>query len=99
MAQGTVIDLSTQTPLREFAGRYSPTTIGTMPAAFAGAVSMALRLARACNPDTVSSAATPAYDRGLYLLRRDRRSFDEAIASFEQAAQLDLVRRCRWRVS
>jgi len=89
VAQGTVIDLSTQTPLREFAGRYSPTTIGTMPAAFAGAVSMALRLRGPVTPDTVSSAATPAYDRGLYLLRRDRRSFDEAIASFEQAAQLD----------
>jgi serine/threonine protein kinase/tetratricopeptide (TPR) repeat protein len=89
VAQGTVIDLSTQTPLREFAGRYSPTTIGTMPAAFAGAVSMALRLRGPVIPDTVSSAATPAYDQGLYLLRRDRRSFDEAIALFEQAARLD----------
>jgi serine/threonine-protein kinase len=89
VAQGTVIDLSTQTPLREFAGRYSPATIGTMPAAFAGAVSMALRLHGPVTPDILSPAATPAYDRGLYLLRRDRRSFDEAIASFEQAAQLD----------
>jgi serine/threonine-protein kinase len=89
VAQGTVIDLSTQTPLGEFAGRYSPTTIGTMPTAFAGAVSMALRLRGPVTPDIVSPAATPAYDRGLYLLRRDRRSFDEAIASFEQAAQLD----------
>jgi serine/threonine protein kinase/tetratricopeptide (TPR) repeat protein len=89
VAQGTVIDLSTQTPLREFAGRYSAATIGTMPAAFAGAVSIALGLHGPVTPDTLSSAATPAYDRGLYLLRRDRRSFDEAIASFEQAAQLD----------
>jgi tetratricopeptide (TPR) repeat protein len=89
VAQGTVIDLSTQTPVREFAGRYSPATIGTMPSAFAGAVSMALRLHGPVTPDTLSSAGTPAYDQGLYLLRRDRRSFDEAIASFEQAARLD----------
>jgi tetratricopeptide (TPR) repeat protein len=89
VAQGTVIDLSTQTPLGDFAGRYSPATIGTMPAAFAGAVSVALRLHGPLTPDIISSAATPAYDRGLYLLRRDHQSFDEAIASFEQAARLD----------
>ena len=89
VAQGTVIDLSTQTPLREFAGRYSPATIGTMPAAFAGAVSIALQLHGPVTPYILSSAATPPYDQGLNLLRRDRRSFDEAIASFEQAARLD----------
>jgi serine/threonine protein kinase/tetratricopeptide (TPR) repeat protein len=89
VAQGTVIDLSTQTPLREFAGRYSSATIGTMPAAFAGTVSMALQLHGPVTPDSLSSAATPPYDQGLYLLRRDRRSFDEATASFEQAARLD----------
>jgi serine/threonine protein kinase/tetratricopeptide (TPR) repeat protein len=89
VAQGTIIDLSTQTPLREFAGRYSPATIGTMPAAFAGAISVALRLHGPVTPDILSSAATPAYDQGLYLLRRDHQSFDEAIASFEQAARLD----------
>jgi len=89
VAQGTVIDLSTQAPLREFAGRYSPATIGTMPAAFAGTVSMALQLHGPVTPDILSSAATPPYDQGLYLLRRDRRSFDEAMALFEQAARLD----------
>ena len=87
--KGTVIDLATQTPLREFSGRYSSATIGTMPAALAGTVSMALRLHGPATPDILSSAATPPYDRGLYLLRRDHRSFDEAIASFEQAARLD----------
>jgi serine/threonine protein kinase/tetratricopeptide (TPR) repeat protein len=89
VAQGTVIDLSTHTPLREFAGHYSPATIGTMPAAVAGAVSVALGLHGPVTPDVLSSAATPAYDRGLYLLRRDHQSFDEAVASFEQAARLD----------
>jgi tetratricopeptide (TPR) repeat protein len=60
-----------------------------MPAAFAGAVSIALRLHGPVTPDALSSAATPAYDRGLYLLRRDHLSFDEAIASFEQATRVD----------
>ena len=89
VAQGAVIDLSTRTPLREFGGRYSPATIGTMPAAFAGAVSVALRLHGPVTPDVLSSAATPAYDRGLYLLRRDQESFEDTIASFAEAARLD----------
>ncbi len=89
VVEGTVVDLDTQTHLREFSARYSPATIGTVPTALAGAVSVALRLHGPTSPDVLSSAATPAYDRGLYLLRRDRESFEEAIASFEQAARLD----------
>ena len=88
-AQGAVIDLATQAPLREFTGRYSPATVGNMPAAFAGAVSLALGLHSPATPETISPQATPAYDRGLYQLRKDEASFDEAIASFGEAARLD----------
>jgi len=89
VAQGEVIDLATKASLREFTGRYSPDTIGTMPAAFAGSVSLALGLHGPATPETLSSAATPAYDRGLYQLRKDQESFEEAIASFGEAARLD----------
>lgn len=89
VAEGAVIDLATKTPLREFSGRYSPATIGSFPAALTGTVSAALRLGGPRTPETVSTAATPAYDRGLYLLRRDQQSFDDAIAAFEEAARLD----------
>jgi eukaryotic-like serine/threonine-protein kinase len=87
--QGAVIDLATGTHLRDFSGRYSPATVGTLPAALAGAVSVALRLHGPATPDVLSSAATSAYDRGLYLLQRDQQSFDDALASFKEAARLD----------
>ena len=89
VAQGAVIDLATQAPLREFTGRYSPATVGNMPAAFAGAVSLALGLHGPATPETISPQATPAYDKGLYQLRKDQNSFEEAITSFGEAARLD----------
>ena len=89
VAQGAVIDLATQAPLREFTGRYSPATVGNIPAAFAGAVSLALELHGPATPESISPQATPAYDRGLYQLRKDQDSFDEAITSFGEAARLD----------
>ena len=89
VAQGSIIDLATQTHLREFSGRYSPATVGNVPAALAGAVSVALRLHGPEAPEVLSPAATPSYDRGLYLLRKDQQSYDDAIASFREAAQLD----------
>ena len=89
VAQGAVIDLATQAPLREFTGRYSPATVGNLPAAFAGAVSLALGLHGPATPEMISTQATPAYDRGLYQLRKDEDSFEEAITSFGEAARLD----------
>jgi eukaryotic-like serine/threonine-protein kinase len=89
LAQCEVINLATRSPLRRFTGRYSPDTIGNMPAALAGAASMALGLHGSATPEILSPAATPAYDRGLYMLRKDTESFDEAIAAFSEAARLD----------
>jgi serine/threonine protein kinase/tetratricopeptide (TPR) repeat protein len=87
--QGSVIDLSTEVHVRELSGRYSPTTVGSMPQALAGAVSVALRLHGYATKEALSSEATVFYDRGLYLLRKDAQSFDEAIPQFEQAARLN----------
>ncbi len=89
VAECKIVDLTTRTALREFAGRYSPDTIGTMPAALAGAASLALGLHGPATQEILSPAATPAYDQGLYLLRRDQASFEEAISSFGEAASLD----------
>jgi tetratricopeptide (TPR) repeat protein len=86
--QASVIDLSTHVPLRLLSGRYSPATVGSMPEALAGAVSGALRLRGTAATGTLSPEATAFYDRGLYLLRKDDQSFDEAIPQFEQAARL-----------
>jgi eukaryotic-like serine/threonine-protein kinase len=87
--QGTVIDLGAGTSLQEFSGRYSRDTIGSMPAALASGVSIALRLQGPTTPDSLSAAATPSYDQGLFALRKDRVSFEPAITAFENAARLD----------
>ena len=93
--QGSVIDLNTQVPVRKFSGRYSPVTMGKMPEALAGAISASLRLQGAAATEGLSREATPFYDRGLYLLRRDAesswdaQSYEEAIPQFQAAARLD----------
>jgi serine/threonine protein kinase/tetratricopeptide (TPR) repeat protein len=89
LAQGAVVDLATNTPLREFNNRYSPATVGTMPAALAGVAAMALDLHGPATRETISPAATPSYDKGLYQLRKDQESYEEAMAFFDDAARLD----------
>ena len=88
-AEGTVIDLGTGTSVHEFSGRYSLNTIGNMPAALASGVSTALRLEGPATPDSLSAAATPSYDRGLFALRKDRESYEPAITAFKEAARID----------
>jgi serine/threonine-protein kinase len=83
-----IIELAHDTRLREFSGQYSDGTVGELPAALAGTVSLALHLQR--NPsEQISSTATPFYDRGLYFVRSDKYSYDDAIPLLEQAAKLD----------
>ena len=89
VAEGSVIDLVAGTHIRDFSSRYSKDTIGAFPAALAGEVSLALRLHAAAAPETLSPAATTPYDKGLYLLRNDRQSFEDAIKLFKEAASLD----------
>ena len=64
-------------------------TIGTLPAALAGEVSLALRLRVPVVPDALSTTATIPYDRGLYLLRTDDHSFESALVLFGEANRLD----------
>jgi tetratricopeptide (TPR) repeat protein len=88
VVQGAIIEVSSQAHLREFTRRYPTSNVGNMPAALAGEVSLALGL-RGVAPDTISPPATPPYDRGLYMLRAERQSFDKAIALFQNASRLD----------
>ncbi len=89
VAEGSVIDLATQAHLRDFSARYSTATIGALPSALASEVSLALHLRSAAVPEALSAEATVPYDRGLYLLRTDRQTFENAIALFKEAARLD----------
>jgi serine/threonine-protein kinase len=88
VVQGSVIDLQTLTKVKEFSARYSPAAEGALAGALAGEVSTALNL-RGSPSEVISAAATEPYDRGLYYLRLDVQDMDEALRSFEKAAQLD----------
>ena len=88
VVKGAVVDLDTQTHVRDFSYRYSARTVGALAGALAGEVSAGLSLRGSSVVDTLSAAAATPYDRGLYLLR-DRQNADEAAISFEEAARLD----------
>ena len=89
VVEGAIIDLATQVHLRNFSARYSREKIGALASALAGEVSLALRLRSAAVPESLSAEAASVYDRGLYLLRYDRQTFEDAIALFREAARLD----------
>jgi tetratricopeptide (TPR) repeat protein len=89
VAEGAIVDLGTQAHLRDFSSRYSKATVGAFPTALANEVSLALHLPTAAVPETLSAAATAPYDKGLYLFRNDRQTFEDAIALFREAARLD----------
>jgi serine/threonine protein kinase/tetratricopeptide (TPR) repeat protein len=84
-----VVELETLTHLRDFSASYTPTTLGDAPTALTGTVSTALRLREDTRAEKVSPAATAAYEQGLYFLRKDYYSYDQAIAQFREAATLD----------
>jgi tetratricopeptide (TPR) repeat protein len=86
-AKASVIELSSQSHLREFTGHYSPQTVQDIPKALAGLVSFALQLHDDVGRDGISPAAKAAYDRGVYLLQTS--NYDEALASFNEAVGID----------
>ncbi len=88
-AHGAIVDLATQAHLRDFSGRYSKDTIGSLPLALAGATAGALRLGGARDPEKVNAQASAPYLTGLSYLSQDRFHFDQAIESFQAAAKLD----------
>jgi serine/threonine protein kinase/tetratricopeptide (TPR) repeat protein len=89
IAEASVIDLATLAHVGEFSAHYSDATIGALPSALAGEVSLALHLLSAAVPEALSPEATAPYDKGLYLLRNDRSTYEDAIVLFREAARLD----------
>jgi serine/threonine protein kinase/tetratricopeptide (TPR) repeat protein len=89
IVEGSVLDLHTQAHLRDFSTRYSEATVGALPSALASEVSLALRLPTAAAPEVLSPKATAPYDKGLYLLRTDEQTYEDAISLFREAARLD----------
>jgi serine/threonine protein kinase/tetratricopeptide (TPR) repeat protein len=88
VVQGSVIELETQTHVRDFTFRYTPETVGALPGALAGEVSSGLGLEGGPAGEALSPAATGAYDRGLNLSLNAQKT-EEAIRQFQDAARLD----------
>jgi len=84
----SLIDLETPVHIREASYRYTSATIGAVPSALAGEVSVGLGLPNAATKETLSPAATALYDQGLSLLLNGR-STGEAIRLFSESSHLD----------
>jgi serine/threonine protein kinase/tetratricopeptide (TPR) repeat protein len=89
VADSTIIDLRTQTHLRDFAGRYNKDTVGSLSQALAGAVAGALRLGGARDAERLNQQASVPYFTGLDYLKKDRYHLDQAITLFQEATMLD----------
>jgi len=89
LVEQDLIEVAHQTQVGNFSDRYSQQTVGDIPSALTGAISSTLHLARPANSDAIAPSATVAYDQGLSYLARDYYSADEAIQSFQQAAEQD----------
>ena len=88
VVEGAIVDLETQTHVRDFSYRYSAQTVGALADALTGEVSAGLGLRGLSVAKSLSAAAATPYDRGLYLLWDDQNA-DEAATSFEEASRLD----------
>jgi tetratricopeptide (TPR) repeat protein/TolB-like protein len=88
VAHAALIDLATQTRLETISGRYALANAGDLSTALAGAVAKGLNLRGGAEKPLAPAAAT-AYERGLFYLRRDQHSFDQALPLFREAIRLD----------
>ncbi len=88
VAHAELIDLATDTRLAELSSRYGKGGIGDLSGALAGTVSRSLQLPGP-SAEPISAVAAPSYQQGLYFLRRDQHSFEQAIHFLQQAKQLD----------
>ena len=88
VAHADLVDVTTGARVNEFSGRYPTASVGDLSMALAGTVSRGLELPGP-SAEPISRAATPAYQEGLYFLRRDLHSFEDAIVHLRKASQVD----------
>lgn len=87
--EAAVVDAKTRAHVRDYSGHLAETDLGVLPGGLAGLVSAALHLPHEARPEGVSPAAQASYESGRNYLRQGRYSYDQAIAQFREAAQLD----------
>jgi len=84
-----VVEVESRTVVRPFNAEYQLSELGLVPKAITGSVAAGLHLREPTRAETVAPAAYQFYVQGIYYLRRDAESGDEAIPFFEKAIELD----------
>src|SRR5262249_54718691 len=88
-AHVSIVDLSSQLPVREISLEYDQGSLGALSAALRHFTALTFGLKEASSEDELSPTAVQPYLQGIYFLNRDSNSFEEAIAKFEEAAHID----------
>ncbi|MCU1235352.1 MAG: serine/threonine protein kinase with repeat [Candidatus Solibacter sp.] len=88
-ARSVIVDVKTKETVREFTGKYASLHLDDLAGALTGLVSAALHLDAPSRGEELNPAAGASYLAGMFLIRRDRRSYDDAIQMFELTERLD----------
>ena len=101
-AHASIVDTHSRLPVKEWSVPYQQKDVGAMSAALTHLLAMTFRLRESSSEDALSTAAMTPYLNGLYFLNRENhsyngtyfgtggtRSYDDAMAQFQQAATLD----------
>jgi tetratricopeptide (TPR) repeat protein len=89
IVEAAVVDARTRAHVRDYSRYLSEADFSVLPGWLTGLVSAALHLPGAAMPEAVSPTARTFYENGRSYLRQGRYSYDQAIAQFKEAAQLD----------
>ena len=84
-----VVEVESRTVVRPFSAEYQLRELGLVPKAITGSVAAGLHLREPTRAEAVAPAAYQFYVQGIYYLRRDAESGDEAIRFFDKAIELD----------
>jgi eukaryotic-like serine/threonine-protein kinase len=84
-----LVEVESGTVVRPFSAEYQPSELALVAKAITGSVAAGLHLREPARAETVWPDAYQFYVRGVYYLRRDSESGDQAIPLFDKAIELD----------
>ena len=89
VVQASVIDAASGQSVQRLQGTYPLNDISLLSNALTATITGAFRLRSGVPMDVLAAAAYPSYLQGLYFLRRDNVSADQAIPYLQNSVQLD----------
>src|SRR5215472_1541592 len=89
--EGAIIDLHNMAhlPHGDYSGHFAANDLPDLSTGLTGTAAWGLDIPRTTEPETVNSAATPAYKRGREFLEREPHDYASSIPAFQEAARLD----------